>query len=624
MKSPLRNLPFVVLIIMACCAGTLCAQTPGISWIPRNNGLEGRSVFSLARSPKGVVFAGSSNRDIYVSKNQGKTWSRIQLQERVENGTWEEAEKVVAIVAGSDGNNLAAIETGTILSFAERGKEWSHQVMASALGRIHSLVLGRAGSIFVSNNNSVLFSSDGGTTWIPRHNGFQGFQIETMAGDSAGVLFIGVWGKGVYRSSDDGETWIQVNKGLKDLNVCRLAVNSRGALLAGTFNAGIFSLKDTSAGWEHTLKWRSIHAIGVYRNEVFASDNGGFLFHSTNDGNTWEEFLGENLSETNTKSLLVEPQGHLLLGSEFFGVYRSTDRGRKWRQSNTGMINPYVVSISGSGGVLVAGLQTGSIFYSTNEGSSWFKAGLPKANAMSVGVDAAGYFYALVNHPGTDFVRSDDRGKTWSSLRQGLPATSFSTLMVDGKGEIFLGTHGAGLYSSTTQGEVWTDRTRENLDKRITVVSSPTTGFLYAGTYGGVFRSTNSCETWQPTTLRDMPVVTLLSLGAGEIYAGTKDGGMFFSADSGSTWTKTSFPSPNVTSMNVDNRGTIFAGTDEGVYYSEDKGQTWLQANKGLTSTHILGLWKTRKGKILAATFGGGIFQTSSAGKNQLSAPGRK
>lgn len=69
------------------------------------------------------------------------------------------------------------------------------------------------------------------------------------------------------------------------------------------------------------------------------------------------------------------------------------------------------------------------------------------------------------------------------------------------------------------------------------------------------------------------------------LFAGAFNG-IFRSEDKGNTWTQvnTGLTVTNVSSFAVLDP-TLFAGTNNGVFRSEDKGDTWGQINKGLTAT---------------------------------------
>jgi len=61
----------------------------------------------------------------------------------------------------------------------------------------------------------------------------------------------------------------------------------------------------------------------------------------------------------------------------------------------------------------------------------------------------------------------------------------------------------------------------------------------------------------------------------------------------------------------VTTTGVIFAGTaGEGVFRSEDNGDTWTAVNTGLTDTDVRSLLLDPSGYLFAGTIGGTVFRS--------------
>jgi photosystem II stability/assembly factor-like uncharacterized protein len=132
------------------------------------------------------------------------------------------------------------------------------------------------------------------------------------------------------------------------------------------------------------------------------------------------------------------------------------------------------------------------------------------------------------------------------------------------------------------------------------IVAGTTTSFDFPVTNGSVNRGTSlavsvdSGRTWQP--LGNLPSSSALSLAVDSSsppmwYAGGS-GGVFRSADGGQTWKPTAQigtlscrlgdagPFCGVTSLAIDpvHPATIYAGTNQGIYRSDDGGESWASA----------------------------------------------
>jgi photosystem II stability/assembly factor-like uncharacterized protein len=160
--------------------------------------------------------------------------------------------------------------------------------------------------------------------------------------------------------------------------------------------------------------------------------------------------------------------------------------------------------------------------------------------------------------------------------------------------DLFAGTDG-GLFRSSDTGKHWIP---VNLNIAVTVSCMAFIGdTLFVGTHGaGVFRSTNGAATWtqiDPSSI-NLNIHALLAtpdgVGGTNLFAAT-GGGMYLLPDHGTAWNNTdpALTSTDVTTLASEPVGTggmnIFAGTDgPGIFLSTDNGATWTLKNNGLSS----------------------------------------
>lgn len=194
---------------------------------------------------------------------------------------------------------------------------------------------------------------------------------------------------------------------------------------------------------------------------------------------------------------------------------------------------------------------------------------------------------------------------------------------------IFAGTFG-GVFRSTDNGGHWN---AVNNGLEFPFVISPgvnADGHIFAGTFEG------DGVTVRPMTVRTgrssdngliNTYVTALAINdAGHIFAGTFDGGAFRSTDNGDSWTQLNTGVPNATflSLTINGSGYIFAGGDPvggpvGVLRSTDNGGTWHPVNNGLmTGNGINALMATVSGHLFAGSYGDGIFRSTDNGDNWI------
>lgn len=140
---------------------------------------------------------------------------------------------------------------------------------------------------------------------------------------------------------------------------------------------------------------------------------------------------------------------------------------------------------------------------------------------------------------------------------------------------------------------------------------------LFAGTNGGVYRSTDNGGTWEKVFVNSSNhYVYSLLLNRGVLLAAlVNSGGIIRSTDNGTTWTivlPTSSAS-NVTDLLAVDSTTVLAATfDDGAFRSTDNGITWEEINSGLAGDlYAMAVHDTT---FFAASKSGGVFRSTNRG----------
>ena len=145
---------------------------------------------------------------------------------------------------------------------------------------------------------------------------------------------------------------------------------------------------------------------------------------------------------------------------------------------------------------------------------------------------------------------------------------------------------------------------------------------LFAGTAGGLFRSSDDGKHWVQRIPSIPGTVTCMAAFGDTLFAGTGDAGVFRSTDGGITGTQFN---PGSISQNVkallatpDGLGgtNLFAATGAGVYLLPDHGTVWSAMDSGLTNTNVLTLASELDGLggvyLYAGTVGGVFLSTDN------------
>lgn len=220
--------------------------------------------------------------------------------------------------------------------------------------------------------------------------------------------------------------------------------------------------------------------------------------------------------------------------------------------------------------------------------------------------------------------RSTSAGVSWSPLSAGLVSGAARTVrtILPLPGRVLAGTQ-QGVF--VLNGSTWTGIGQGDgpgkLNASVQALAS-VNGTLLAGTFaGGVFRSSDDGQTWQPPGPGSgMPAgETVWSLRAfGPMVLAATSSGIYRSLDGGVTWTPSGdgIP-PGVTSFRVFGDSVLpnvwYAGTGSGVYRTLDAGLTWAAVSDGLPAgsngaVRDLRSFMTAEGTRLYAATGNGLY----------------
>jgi hypothetical protein len=116
-------------------------------------------------------------------------------------------------------------------------------------------------------------------------------------------------------------------------------------------------------------------------------------------------------------------------------------------------------------------------------------------------------------------------------------------------------------------------------------------GFAFVSANFGVFRMDLAQDVWEPIDdpgflepVDEFPEFAMALVETGDSLLLSSPGGVWRSDDRGDTWVQVSglLPEGAVLDLAVADDGTIFAATLDGVYWTRDKGATWVADNTDL------------------------------------------
>ncbi len=155
-------------------------------------------------------------------------------------------------------------------------------------------------------------------------------------------------------------------------------------------------------------------------------------------------------------------------------------------------------------------------------------------------------------------------------------------------------------------------------------------GTVFAGTDGGVVRSLDDGDIWEPinTGLENIIIESLAVSRDDVLFAGT-DNGIYRTMDDGASWEAVhdaAIAGKPVRALTTNDSFALFAGTHGGgVFRSLDHGANWEAVNDGLAHLDVHALATGLDGSLFAGTHGGGIYRrdasTDVAGEDETTLP---
>ncbi len=413
--------------------------------------------------------------------------------------------------------------------------------------------------------------------------------------------------------------WMRTN-GPEGVAVRTLS-NINGIIYAGTEVNGVYSSNDDGLTWiarNTGIENHGINSIISSQGLVYAGTLGGGVFRSSDNGQTW-------LASSNANNLfitsLVFNDPYIYAGAASLGLYRSSDNGVTWSQV---VANVNVEEMCVSGNKLFVS-EYGYTYTTTDHGVTWNLVGeLEGAAVFSYHCDSSNIYVGSRNK----IYRSTNNGVTFSEINIPFNFSIVNIYSITALGStLFAATSYDGVYKSTNNGNTWFAANLGMGPKDVRAVILTDASNLIAGThYVGMYRSTDFGVSWNKSQTGFPAGTSILSLLESEssIYAGTRDG-VFRTDDNGDSWAK--MGGTNDTTMYSDvwamceHNGVLYAGMqlyfDATIYKSTNKGLNWIRCGMtGLPTglSFIKGL--EGSGNNLVAGTDEGIYYSSNEGDN--------
>ncbi|HMY73922.1 MAG TPA: Ig-like domain-containing protein, partial [Blastocatellia bacterium] len=605
--------------------GVFRSTDSGRNWDEVNTGLtNGGTIPALVTSEMDIYVPASWN--LLTSDKEGQSWRKLnqalpQALRLYRGGGYQNgmAAGGKALIACCGSEYVSGRGHNFLFLSADSGQNWKEIGWQSLDLEFPSKALAvRENTLYAGGFGEVMVSNDLGHNWQAVRDGLKNNRDVTHLLVDGGNVYAVTFGAGetslignIYLLGNQGKSWTEIGPKNVEQNEFTAFAASGDNLFAGTDEGLIYASLDQGRNWkvfDGGLPKERVRNLVVIDNKVFAATDNGVYFSSDN-GQSWMPFT---LGMTDTRiTSLVKRGAVLYAGTEGGSIFRLEADVQIWSQSNAGLTNTFTNAIALGKDNLFVGTLGSGVFRSGNGGRTWAasSAGLrDNANVSSLAVSPTGEATVWAGLFGDGVYRSDNQGATWTAFNAGLGNKLVNTLLADGAA-LYAGTDG-GVFRSVA-GEGWTALNNGLSTLRVISLKADG-GTLYAGTDGGgVFKLVGGSWVRASNGLTNQSV-TALFVNQGVIYAGTGGGGVFISRNGGATWTAANNQLPpvlNVYAFAVSGR-RLYAGTVYGVFFTEDEGRNWKQANAGLLDVYVTGL-AVSGNTLFASTVRGGFFTSA-------------
>jgi Secretion system C-terminal sorting domain/Fibronectin type III domain len=655
-KNPFASAWLIFICFISISIETI-SQSSNWKQLGQGGGGQIMSLYSDPVNPENL-YVGSDVAGVWKSTNGGDSYKYI-------TGAWK-CEYTQAIVKHPTSNKLF-IGSSTGLFFTQNdGSSWSQMLSLPYISNIDIYQIGNNDVIYVTTgktrigeNGEELLGDNKVWRYNYQNNGiWQSYKISVPTTANTYSISVNpsntseIWvttNNGVFISSNGGSTWTNKSTNLPSGAITSMISNpsNYGEKIVTNYNAGIYKRNPTTGNWTNISsnidnydRYAAVKisptATGAWGQKVFVARADGHLskgvWYSTNGGSSWEvagymevEEMGWNSGSKiscNPKSICFNNNGHLFMGKAG-NIFKST--------------NPQDASLS-----------VWSQIYTTEIGSSYKNNGLVNTVARDIVADPLNPNEMWISEGDRLLWKSNDAGETFNrvenfnlteeiNLQHGYFVVFHPTnpeIMLTGLAEASPGSSiKSALFKSINGGESWTQIYSWAGSEMIRLAYNKTGTEIFIGLKGsttGVYKSNTGGASWQYLAWGANNVYeinthptdnNIIFVGIGDLGPPTR--GLHRGVRNGGNWEFTRVLNGGLNwdvKFDPFNSSILYAAMGlNGVYKSEDNGLNWVQilTSNGGTGCRALAVDKIT-GNLYAASDGEEIGELNGGNRAYL------
>lgn len=574
------------------------------------NGPPGGTVYDIEiHATNGKVYALVNSNNLFVSDNQGSSWSELPS---------------IGITLIRDllfvGDVLYASNQSYLLKSEDGGMTWVRVGSPGQFLGVAKILKHPLGDYLVGyGSNGIYVGTNAGTSWIRIHDVYTYSAAISPDGD---LYFIDSNGIGKHAFPDTG-TWgsdgISIVHPSSDNNSAgRIAVS--GTDIYAVLRTDVLKSSDAGVSWP-SIKTATITETTFFSSSWSLSGDGIYLttrdnlYFSPDAGATWEQrtYPSASMGAGVTYDVRFISDNVALAATAVDGVFKTSDGGSSWTHSSNGINYPSGkgITMTATGGLILTVSSGKGYWHSADKGTTWsfiqLSANIQKAlrlpNDTLVGLGSS--------------LLSPDEGATWVSSGFHLYDVGFNTAF--SAGGTYYGASSAGVITSTNAYN-WTPMTISGLPGSFvaTKIAQDNSGVLWIYltnyTLSGqreIYRIDGVTEggttgTATPVSLplgeleSENPLFINLFVADNKIYIATL-GHIYISADQGVTWNTLTISKQVLFPLNKGGVSAICAGTSGSLFISQDDGKTWVATAPSTRTGYINDIAEDANGDYYAS-----------------------